>query len=393
MDKKNIFVLGFLISVFSLHAQMPQDSILYEGKSTSTTPYYMIYDDVCYKWEWDRKQKEFVLYKDTIQLPIMLPYLGVATYYFEKQSQRMYIGQRRFGPDYNYFIFDFKKDTIITPAVSYEDTYHVVMANSKLYYAKSQTLYIQNISTKKIIDSVSIKALFTEPYYVISEVIKFPDTNFVFFMVANQYYGDERTDEQYYVYDENKKGLTKFQNNDILKKAIPLNVFSIGLYDFSGKYVLLREHILNLDYEVIGNILVQYPHIYGFVLANGEAKQLIIKSQLDSKNGEKERHEVLIPFIPNPFREKAMYQIYKNIELVNSDLKQLDTFDLQILRNMIFAKHNYTFKDKFLQAYFNLYSFYGGNHDKNRLTDVSHLLTPIDKKNLELLQQVSKRKE
>jgi hypothetical protein len=52
---------------------------------------------------------------------------------------------------------------------------------------------------------------------------------------------------------------------------------------------------------------------------------------------------------------------------------------------MVFAKHNYAFKDKFLQAYFNLYSFYSGNHDKNRLTDVSHLLTSVDKKNLELI--------
>jgi hypothetical protein len=215
-------------------------------------------------------------------------------------------------------------------------------------------------------------------------------------MIANQYYGDEISDEQYYVYDLISKRMEICKNNNLIKNIIDPNSFMVRFYDFSGKYLFLNGYILDSNYNIFSKINEIYADIYGLVITNGEIKQLIIKSNLDLENPQDKkstRNSVLIPFVPNPFREKAMYEIYENKTLAVSDLEQFDSFDLRILRNMIFAKHNYAFKDKFLQAYFNLYRFYTGNHDKNRLTDVNHLLTPEDKKNLELIQEVSKKKK
>jgi hypothetical protein len=56
---------------------------------------------------------------------------------------------------------------------------------------------------------------------------------------------------------------------------------------------------------------------------------------------------------------------------------------------MVFAKHGYKFKSHYLQAFYNIFVL----DVKRDLTDVSHLLTPEDKKNLELIQKISKIKK
>jgi hypothetical protein len=242
---------------------------------------------------------------------------------------------------------------------------------------------------------MSISKEFEISSFVISEIIKFSNSNKIFFMIADEYYGDERTKEQYYVYDETLKVLTKLINSDFIKENIPSEIFGIRYYDLSGNYVFLTEHILTSDFHIFSKRLYQrYNDIYGLVIMKGEIKQLILYSCLDSKDNETDGNNVLIPFIPNPYREKALYEIYENIELKAEDLKQLDAFDLRILRNMIFAKHNYAFKDKFLQAYFNLYGFYGYDEkQKSRVTDINKLLTPADNKNLELIRQAEAYKK
>ncbi|MDR3227666.1 MAG: YARHG domain-containing protein, partial [Prevotellaceae bacterium] len=90
-----------------------------------------------------------------------------------------------------------------------------------------------------------------------------------------------------------------------------------------------------------------------------------------------------------PF-DKALYDIYHNTLLEKSVVEKFDEWELRMLRNMVFAKHSYQFQSKYLQAFFNLFNFYYG---KKHLADVNDLLTPIDKKNLELIQQVNKNKK
>jgi hypothetical protein len=85
--------------------------------------------------------------------------------------------------------------------------------------------------------------------------------------------------------------------------------------------------------------------------------------------------------------DKALYDIYYNTLLDKSTIENFDEWELHKLKNMIFAKHGYQFQSEYLQAFYNLFDFY-----KGKLADVSHLLTLEDKKNLELIEQVSKKK-
>jgi len=88
--------------------------------------------------------------------------------------------------------------------------------------------------------------------------------------------------------------------------------------------------------------------------------------------------------------DKALYDIYNNTALSKSDVEKFDDWELNKLRNMIFAKHGYQFQSEYLQAFFNLFNFYNNVEKKD---DVNNLLTPTDKKNLQLIQQVSKMNE
>jgi len=87
-----------------------------------------------------------------------------------------------------------------------------------------------------------------------------------------------------------------------------------------------------------------------------------------------------------PF-DKALYDIYHNILLEKKVVETFDEWELNKLRNMVFAKHGYQFKSEYLQAFFNLFDFY---NNIEKISDVNALLTPTDKKNLTLIQQASK---
>jgi hypothetical protein len=373
---------------FFVNAQIPRDTILYEEnkKYSDNIPFYLVKDSVYYKWEWDKRKKTYSLFYDTILIP-SIPHLSVQTYFYDKEFQRLYTGKHN-GYKFNYSAYDLQQDTIrVLSTYNDTDVYQYAMTNNYFYYVKGQELYVWDLYSEKAIDSITISKEFNTSSFVISEIIKFSNSNKIFFMVADEYYGDERTKEQYYIYDFISKKLELCKNNDEIKSNINPMAFGINFYDLSGNHVFLREHILTSDFKIFSKCLYQqYTDIYGLVISKEEIKQIILHSKLDAGD-----LDVLIPFIPNPFREKALYEIYENMELKAEDLKQLDTFDLRLLRNMVFAKHNYAFKDKFLQAYFNLYGFYKANSDKNRLTDVSHLLTIEDKKNLELIEQAEEK--
>ncbi|MBL6445366.1 YARHG domain-containing protein [Fulvivirga sp. 29W222] len=61
------------------------------------------------------------------------------------------------------------------------------------------------------------------------------------------------------------------------------------------------------------------------------------------------------------------------------DLNKLNEEDLSILKNVVFAKHNYGFSSEFYQAYFNLFHFYNTDEKrKNRTKDILGLLTKSD---------------
>jgi hypothetical protein len=389
MKKKiNLAILLCFVTTM-LFSQIKRDTILYERISGSKPmPRYLINDSVYYKWYHNKyyfeKDDEYALYKDSVLLSIG-PCFSVYTYFYDKHKNRLYM---QYGRD-NY-IFDLTKDTLLTSTVSYDEPINnFYLSNNKLYYSKCASLYIQNLDNEKLIDSVNISTIADKEFYCISRIINFPNTNEVLIETGYVYYGDEITNIQYHIYNEADKTLTFAKNNDVIKENIEHQWMEFC--DITEKSVFFQECIINSTGDIFSKKLyLNYGGMNGFVITKGEIKQFILCSQLDSEDGKKDRNAVLIPFIPDSFKEKAMYEIYENIELTAEDLQRFDAFDLRLLRNMIFAKHNSVFKDKFLQAYFNLYGFY--SYNKNRLTNVNHLLTPTDKKNLELIQLVSKQK-
>jgi len=370
-----------------MYSQIKQDTILSYEQRGSKLSYFVINNKIGYEFKWNKKLKEYVVFKDTLQLSSTLPIdFHITSFFMDKNSNELY-----FGGNKNYWTFDLKCDSLkLNASIKTTENYiKSIVVDNKLYYTDYLSLYIKNITENKFIDSINnfnnIQGV------LINEFVKFPNTDNVYLMLANLDDGDI-SDEQYYVYDERNKIVKKLNTNNFIKENISPETFGVKFYDLSGDYVFLTEHILNSNFEIYNNRLYQAnTDIYGFVIVNQEIKQLLLKSNLDSDDSKNEENNVLIPFIPDPNKEKAMYEIYENVELTAQDLQRFDAFDLRLLRNMIFAKHNYAFKDKFLQAYFNMYSFYG--YQTNRLMDVNKLLTTIDKKNLELIQQASKQKE
>ena len=378
---KSLLYVLTLLNGYVMYSQIPQDTILYhQQRGGDLLPYFVINDKTHYEFRGNRRRSEYVVFKDTAQLSFTLPRnFRITSFFVEQNSNKLYMGGNK-----NYWTLDLDNDSI-QPSISIEvDENNIIsiIVDGKLYYTDYLSLYIKDIVKNKIIDSINVNIKFQD--HLVNSMIKFSNTDNVWLMLAD-WDGGGISDEQYYVYEEKNKTL---KNNNFIKENIPAEIFGVSFYDLLGEYVFLREHILTSNFEIYSKCLPQqHFDIYGLVIAKGEIKQLIFMSRLDSEDGINERDRVLIPFIPDPFKEKTMYEIYENIELKAQDLKRFDAFDLRLLHNMIFAKHNYAFKDTFLQAYFNLYNFY--NYNANRLTDVNHLLTPVDRKNLELILQVS----
>jgi len=88
--------------------------------------------------------------------------------------------------------------------------------------------------------------------------------------------------------------------------------------------------------------------------------------------------------------DKALYNIFHNVLLERAVVETFDAWELRKLRNMVFAKHGFQFESEYLQAFFNLFDFY--NHIV-KTRNVNHLLTPVDRQNLALIQEVSRQRE
>ncbi|MCB9002687.1 MAG: YARHG domain-containing protein, partial [Bacteroidales bacterium] len=89
-----------------------------------------------------------------------------------------------------------------------------------------------------------------------------------------------------------------------------------------------------------------------------------------------------------PKLDIAMYKAYNDTLLTNDEVAGFGKYELGILRNLIFAKHNYDFSTEFYQAYFNLYAFYNNEEmRKTRTKDVNGKLTETDKANLKLIKE------
>jgi len=82
---------------------------------------------------------------------------------------------------------------------------------------------------------------------------------------------------------------------------------------------------------------------------------------------------------------EGLYPQASTRRLTHNDLVSMSEWQLKIMRNEIFARHGYIFKAAAMKNYFNQQSWY-----QPKFNDVSHLLTPIESKNIKLIQQYKK---
>lgn len=79
---------------------------------------------------------------------------------------------------------------------------------------------------------------------------------------------------------------------------------------------------------------------------------------------------------------KTQYDFACERLVTEEDLVGLDKDDLRIMRNWIFARHGYIFKSQDLKDYFEMLPWYNP-----RYTDVSSMLSNIEKKNIEFIKR------
>lgn len=102
-----------------------------------------------------------------------------------------------------------------------------------------------------------------------------------------------------------------------------------------------------------------------------------------------EGYERSMYFLPYKFDSQLwllINQVFNNQPLDKNDIQQLDFYQLSILKNSVFAKHNYQFDSDFYKAYFSLFAFYANEEaGKTRTKNVNALLTDNDQSNLKLI--------
>lgn len=151
--------------------------------------------------------------------------------------------------------------------------------------------------------------------------------------------------------------------------------FFAKLYSINN--MTLVSKVLSMD---------SYPSYVGMNISNGELQYHYIQSSLNN------RVKVIVPYIFIPQLDIQMYRAYTDEILTEKDIEGFGKYELGILRNLLFAKHNYAFKSEFYQAYFNMYDFYGKfNIGHPRESNVDNKLTAADKANIALIRAAEKK--
>ena len=86
------------------------------------------------------------------------------------------------------------------------------------------------------------------------------------------------------------------------------------------------------------------------------------------------------------YSSQALYKLNASTQkLTEKQLKNLQKLDLEILRNAIYARHGFTFKNKTARQFFNDEAWYVPMYG-----DIEKELTPLEKENIALLQRFEK---
>lgn len=202
-----------------------------------------------------------------------------------------------------------------------------------------------------------------------------------YFLVKDDGYKEEITAKFNYKTDKEIESFTssiQFVSNGFVREKIDLQVIENKSY-----HQLQNNRLFDNDFSVVSELLYMTPQLRGVNSKNGNVQFYYLRSIVNNQKS------VLLPYKFIPELDLAMYKAYNNSTLSKEDIKGFGKYELGILRNLIFAKHNYDFSSEFYQAYFNLYAFYNATEMRNtRTKDVNEKLTGTDKVNLGLIKSM-----
>ena len=182
------------------------------------------------------------------------------------------------------------------------------------------------------------------------------------------------------------------------KKYVDASYGPFNIAWVSNNYMMVTKYaneaeIRDCNLNVINKCLGQRGEKIGVDIMKGQMQYYFVKSSLNDADYNarpiKYGTEVIISYKFNPQLEIQMYRAYNDTLLSEADIEGMGKYELGILRNLLFAKHNYAFKSEFYQAYFNMYKFY--NSQKmitTRKTNVDNELTANDKANIALIRKM-----
>lgn len=212
--------------------------------------------------------------------------------------------------------------------------------------------------------------------------------------------GDSYDDVQYFVYDLSTKNLTEVSNRILpicTQLKSDLNSYEYRIDKIRSKFFpnsLVVSHsgcveyklpfLLNAELNVTDELVNRYRKSTGSIVVDDASIGYFGVSMTDKKE------TAYITEIPAPRLESCYKKVMKNTILTTADVRGLSKYQLDLLMNFIYAKHNMRFNDLYNQIYFNQFIFYR-SQVKSRNNEVSSFFTIEDKESLKLVRSYSKR--
>lgn len=374
--------LFILMNSFSVYSQIPADTVFFDFHEkmffVESEKYYV-------------NESDSYLFKDSILISTETGSFRIKSFYYDKTQDKLTIITQ--APNARIISLYMGNDSINIRKLGGKQIsfiYKNIAYFSQLY--ERNEIFVYNLEANTI-DSISIPIVFskTNNYFPLYSCKLNNDS----ILIATGYIESGIAENiEYHLLDEKTNGFRTISPSEPIRKIMNTEqIPTLLYYDLNQNFAFNIEGILNSDYNSFSGFLNKSFEINGLEIINRSVVQLFIVSSLDEfiRPLSNQPKMVVIPYSPCAYREKAMYIIYNNKLLSMSDFTLLSELDIKLLRNMVYAKHNYTFDDKFLTAFFNMYQFYKFNRHRTRLSDVSHLLTEADKTNLELIRAAEEK--
>ena len=236
---------------------------------------------------------------------------------------------------------------------------------------KRHNIYSYNIFTKKK-DFLYRLEDHSDDLYSILWVVGFDNCDTLLFDLGEIGAGSSYESKRIFLFDKKKK--------EIIDTIKTITTLYMPTY-FSNFVVLNNEKLFDQNLNFISTIPSISLIKEGHIIKNNKIQYYIAESR------DYNRKSIYVNFPDNINFILAASDIYDNKKLSRERLKELNQYDLWLLKNFVFARHQYKFDNPYLQSFYKIFYFYGF---KTKFTkNIS--LTPIDKQNLKIILEARKK--